>query len=797
VTRPLDERAASAAVVGRAGSAAERPAIRGMSGPAGSAAERPAIRGMSGPAGSAAERPAIRAMLEARSIAVVGASPRPGSFGDRVITELARSHGAPEIHLVNPRYTEIAGLPCLGSLAEIPGAVDLVLCCVGDASLESQFELAAGRGDRSAVIYGSAVDADGSLRRRIAAIAVGAGMEVCGGGCMGFVNRVAGLRAIGYLEPYPLPAGPIALVTHSGSAFSALLRADRRLGWTVAVSSGQELVTTTSSYIDYALSLPETEVVALLLETLRSPTSLRSSLARCAEAGVPVVMLAVGGSPGGRAMVAAHSGALAGDDATWEALCDAHGVLRVRDLDEMADTLELLATGRRIRVGSTRSDAARVTAGESAVGSARSDAARVPAGEGAVGSARPGAAAGMPAGGIAAVHDSGAERALVVDVAHDLGVPFAAICERTNDRLAALLDPGLEPGNPLDVWGTGAGAKDLFAACLLALAEDDDVDAVALCVDLVPELDGDTAYPEALLDTWGRTTKPLCLVSNLPSALDRPAARRLRDTGIPVLEGTRTGLLALSHLLELARTSQRRPPAPVEPDAARRDRWLGRLARGQLGGAGSLALLRDYGIVVPQHAAVATAAEAIEAAASTGWPVALKTDEPSIAHKSDAAGVILGLDSPAALERAYADMAGRLGSRALVMAMALPGPELALGIVRDPLLGPVVVVGAGGVLVELLADRAVALPPVDVAGAHRLLDRLALRPVLDGVRGAAASDLDAVAAAVVAVSQIAVELGEGIIALDVNPLRCGPSGAVALDALVVADPQKADSQKMT
>jgi hypothetical protein len=142
-------------------------------------------------------------------------------------------------------------------------------------------------------------------------------------------------------------------------------------------------------------------------------------------------------------------------------------------------------------------------------------------------------------------------------------------------------------------------------------------------------------------------------------------------------------------------------------------------------------------------------------------------------------------------------MAGRLGSRALVMAMALPAPELALGIVRDPLLGPVVVVGAGGVLVELLADRAVALPPVDVAGAHRLLDRLALRPVLDGVRGAAASDLDAVAAAVVAVSQIAVELGEGIIALDVNPLRCGPSGAVALDALIVADPQKADSQKMT
>jgi acetate---CoA ligase (ADP-forming) len=402
-------------------------------------------------------------MLEARSVAVVGASARPDSFGERVVTEVARSASAPEIHLVNPKYTEIAGLPCVPSLLAIKDPVDLVLFCIGDASLEAQLGLAAQRGDRSAVIYGSAVDADGSLRRRLAAIASEAGMEVCGGGCMGFVNGAHGLRAIGYIEPHPLPAGPIALVTHSGSAFSALLRADRRLGWTLAVSSGQELVTTTASYLDYALSLPETEVVALLLETLRSPASLRSSLTRCAEVGVPVVALTVGGSPGGKAMVAAHSGALAGDDATWEALFEAYGVLRVRGMDEMADTLELLAAGRRVRVGA--------------------------------------------AGGIATVHDSGAERALVADVADEVGVRFAATAEPTHAVLAALLDPGLEPGNPLDVWGRGAATKDLFAACLLALADDDSVDAVALCVDLVPELEGDTAYANALLEPWERTTK--------------------------------------------------------------------------------------------------------------------------------------------------------------------------------------------------------------------------------------------------------------------------------------------------
>lgn len=691
-------------------------------------------------------------MLEARSVAVVGASARPGSFGERVLIELARSASAPEIHPVNPKYSEIAGLPCLPSLLEIPGPVDLVLCCVGDASLEDQLGLAARRGDRSAVIFGSAVDADGSLRGRLAALAAAAGMEVCGGGCMGFVNRVHGLRAIGYLEPDPLPAGPIALVTHSGSAFSALLRADRRLGWTLAVSSGQELVTTTASYLDYALSLPETEVVALLLETLHSPTSLRASLARCAEVDVPVVALTVGGSPGGKAMVAAHSGALAGDDATWEALCEAYGVLRVRDLDEMADTLELVAAGRRVR--------------------------------------------SRAAGGIATVHDSGAERALVADVADEIGVRFAATAGRTHEALAALLDPGLDPGNPLDVWGRGADTKDLFAACLLALADDDAVDAVALCVDLVPELDGDTAYPEALLDAWARTTKPLCLLSNLPSALDRPAARRLREGGVPVLEGTRTGLLALGHLLELARNDGRRPPHAAAIDTARRDRWSARLSGGSLDGAESLALLSEYGFVVPPYAAVTSAEAALEVAEAIGWPVVLKTDEPGISHKSDAGGVVLGLDSPAALALAYQELAAHLGPRAIVMAMAPPGPELALGIICDALLGPVVVVGAGGVLVEVLADRAVALPPLDLAGAHRLLDRLAVRPVLDGVRGMPGSDIGAVAEGVVSLSQLALELGEAIAALDVNPLRCGPSGALALDALVEREPLRLEPQKL-
>jgi acyl-CoA synthetase (NDP forming) len=676
-------------------------------------------------------------MLEAHSVAIVGASPRSGSFGDRLLTELERSPSRPTIHLVNPRHERIGDRRCVPSLLDLDEPVDLVALAVGDASLAEQLARAATHGDRSAVIYGSAVG-DG-LRAQLAATARAAGMAVCGGGCMGFVNQVHGLRSIGYLEQDPLPHGPIALVTHSGSAFSALLRADRRLGWTVAVSSGQELATTTADYLDYALGLEETRIVALLLETLHDPPHLRSTLERARHAGIPVVALTVGGSPAGQALVAAHSGALAGDDATWEALCDAHGLIRVRDLDEMADTLELLAAGRRARSG----------------------------------------------GGLAGVHDSGAERALAVDVAASVGATFAEVSAETLDRLGGLLDPGLEPGNPLDVWGSGEATRELFGRSLIALATDPLVSAAALFVDLVPEYDGDESYCEALVDAWDATVTPLCLVTNLPSALDRAAARRLRNHGIPVLEGTRTGLLAMRHLIDLA--EDRRVPTP-EPvfDLDRRARWLDRLAPGTpaLTGAESFELLSDYGVPVLSALGVSSRSEAVEAAEKIGFPVVLKTDDPTVAHKSDVGGVVLGLGTADAVGTAYDELAGLLGPAALVMATAPAGTELALGVLHDLLLGPVVVVGAGGVLIELLADRAVGLPPLDAGGALRLLGRLAVRPLLDGVRGAPAADLDSVAAAIVALSQLALEVGPALAALDVNPLRCGASGAVALDAFV-------------
>jgi len=680
---------------------------------------------------------ALTAMLEARSVALVGASARPGSLGARMIDQMARSPSRPRTYLVNPRYADIGGTPCLPSLAEVPEPVDLVLLAVPDAALGAQLVLAARTGARSAIIFGNAFGADGTtaLRDRLAEVAIEAGMAVCGAGCMGFVNVARGLRAVGYIEPDPPPAGPVALITHSGSVFSALLRARRGFGFSLAVSSGQELVTTAAGYAHYALDLTQTRVLALVLEAIRDAAGLRAALAAANAADVPVVLLSVGLSHAGKNLVSAHSGALAAADGAWEALAAAYGIHRVHDLAELADTLELFASGRRAHAKT----------------------------------------------GIATVHDSGLERAHVADLAAELGVPFAPISQATTQTLAGLLDPGLRPGNPLDVWGTGRDTERLFAGCLSALAADPAVAAVALAVDLVPEFDGDEAYPNAAAAAAAGTGKPVAVLAGLPAAVDPAAAGRLRAAGVPVLEGTRSGLLALRHLLDHAAPPE--PPAGAPPpDPARRRRWAGRLTEGP---AVLFDLLRDYGIAAVRARAARTRDGALAAAAEIGYPVALKTDEPHIAHKSDAGGVHLGLRDPAAAGAAYDDLAARLGPRVLVCEMAAPGTELTLGLVRDASLGPLLVIGAGGVLVEIFSERTVVLAPVTRSSALAVLARLRLAAVLAGARGQPPARLDAIADAITALSRLACDLGDLLDALDINPLICGPSGAVAADVRAV------------
>ena len=677
-------------------------------------------------------------------MAVVGASVREGSVGHQTMVELVEGGFDGPVFPVNPKYDEVLGIRCVGTIADVGEPVDLAILAVGNALLEGQLRLAVSAGARSAVIFASCYEAPredaAPLPERLAAIARSAGMAVCGGNCMGFANLEKGLRALGFYEPKGLRPGPIAFVSHSGSAFSALLHNDRGLSFNVAVSSGLELVTTAADYVRYALSLDSTKAIGLFVESVRDPANFMAALGAANERDVPVVALKVGREALTREMVTAHSGALAGEDGAYEALFEAFGVLRVEGLDEMGDALALFGSGRQ---------------------------------------------AGR--GGLASVHDSGGERALLVDAAASVGVPLAQISEETTRRLAGLLEEGLLPVNPLDFWGTGRDADEVVTGCMRALFDDPDTAALAFGVDLTTEDDPGTGYIRMAKEVYPETGKPFAMLSNFAGGIDRNDVRQLEEAGIPVLEGTLTGLTAFRHLFDY-RDHRALPPFTGSSPVTRkvRERWKERLSIADpLYEAEGLSLLSDFGIPVVPVSVVGSLDDAVAAAERLGFPVALKTATPGVQHKSDVGGVRLGLGDRTALLDAYRELSASLGPTMTVAAMAPAGVEIHLGIVRDPQYGPLVLVAAGGVLVEVLKDRRLALPPLDETRARRLIDGLKVRPLLDGVRGHPPADVVALAKAVVGLSWLAHDLGDHLEALDANPVICGPDGCFAVDALVI------------
>ncbi len=481
-----------------------------------------------------------------------------------------------DIHPVNPNYEELGSLVCYPSIADAP-PVDLALVLVPNRVLEDQVKALAEAKVPAAVIFASGHDDQGeaTLLEPIARIANDAGITVCGGNCMGFVDVERGLRALAYPEERLEPGG-ITWLAQSGSAFTALLHNDRGLRFNLAVSSGQELNTTVADYMIHALKRQSTRVVALFIESVRDPERFRKALGMAEEQDVPVVALKVGSQEMSRKLVTAHSGALAGEDGAYEALFDAHGVMRVKTMNEMADVLELMSAGRRARPG-----------------------------------------------GLATIHDSGGERAHLIDVAAESGVRFAEISETTRSALAESLEPGLPAVNPLDAWGTGNDADRIFGECMTALLDDEDTAALALVVDLKHD-EPDASYAPLIRRIAQSTDKPVAVVSNLSSAIDTPTAAEIRAAGVPVLEDTATGLAAFRHLFQYRdhrALPELHPPSSPDPDVA--TGWRSRLADpGPLAAADAFELLDDFGIPTIETRRVASVAQALRAALQIGYPVA-------------------------------------------------------------------------------------------------------------------------------------------------------------------------------
>ena len=693
--------------------------------------------------------PDLTHLLHARSAAIVGIS-TPDRFGGQVYINLRDFGFGGDVYGVNPRYESLYDRPCYPSIAALPEMPELAVLAVPNRALLPAFEEAVNAGARAAVIFGSA-HSEGedphAIENAVAALARQEGIPICGPNCMGFLSFERRLVVSGYPVTPGTPSGHITLISHSGSVFDSMWQNDRRVQFNYVISSGNETVTTLADYMHFALADPSTRVIALFLETVRDPEGFKLALEAAAGADVPVIVFKVGRSELGARLAQSHSGALAGNDAVYDALFEYYGVRRVRSLDEFMDTLELFTPGWRPR----------------------------------------------PAA-IAATLDSGGERGMLVDLAEEIGVRFAEIGPATVAKLAATLDPGLEPTNPLDAWGTGNDLERIYGDSLLALDADPATGLNIFNVDLMRASNLPPTYIDITLPILPKLTRPFIFMVNISSSASRTQMDRLRAAGVPVLMGTETGLRAVRHLFEYCEWANKRMgewadermggPAghPVRGTAFRE--WITTRSSKPLDEYRSKRLLSEYGLHVAAEKIAETLDDALAAAERIGYPVVLKTAE-GLLHKTDSGGVALDLHNGDAVRQGYESLAARFGPRVLVQKMHPRGIELILGLVNDPQFGMFLSVGFGGVFVEVFEEVRLLALPTTAARIRSAFGSLRGSALLSGVRGGPPVNMDAVVAAALALADFAADAAELITEVDVNPLIAYPDGAVAVDALII------------
>lgn len=678
--------------------------------------------------------PNLTPLFHPRSVAIVGIS-QPERFGGQLFVNMRRFGYEGAVYGVNPRYQTLYDQPCYPTLFDLPDRPDCVLLAVPNPHLPAAMQAVADCGIPTAVIFASAF----GVQEPIAAIARQHDIAVCGPNCMGLISFPQKLPISGYPVLTDMPAGHITLISHSGSVWESLLQNNRQIGFNYAISAGNEMVTTTADYMHFALDDPQTRAIALFLETVRDPQGFRHALQRAAAQDVPVVVLKVGRSERGARMAQAHSGALAGTTAVYDALFAHYSVSRVASLDEMMDTLELFASGYR-----------------------------------------------PPTNAISAILDSGGERAMLVDLAEMEGVAFAAWNNETQTAVSHVIEPGLAAENPLDAWGTGNDTATIYQTCALALDADPHTGLTLLAVDMMRGSTLPPTYPDMIVPIRHRFTKPLAFLANVTAAAGEDQLAQLRRAGIPVLLGTETGLRALRHLLAYAAFQREVTSEQLTVNSEPFTIHNSQSTIHNLDEHGSKQLLAAYGIPVTAEAIAHSVAEALQAAQMIGYPVVLKTAVPHLHHKSELNGIHLNLADAAQLANAYTDLADRLGPRVLVQEMVRGGVELILGIVNDDSFGPLLLVGMGGVWVELWQDQKLLLLPTTATAVRQAILSLRGAPLLHGLRGQPAVDVEAVVDAALKLAALALAYGNEMCEIDINPLIARPDGVVAVDALVIS-----------
>ena len=706
----------------------------------------------------------VEALLNPRNIVLVGASDRPRHWSGRVRANLARFGYEGGIYPVNPRRTERWDAACYADFAALPEAPDHILSFVPADAVFDMLESGAKAGARSALVFaggfGEGGHEEGRARAaRLRTVIEQTGLAVCGPNCMGNVSAPS--RAVTLPDDGldRVEAGPTAVIAQSGGLCVALNRllAERGLMPSYMVSAGNQLGLAAGDYIRFMAAQPQIKAVLLYLEEVVRPGDFLKACTEAAAAGKAVVAVKIGGSDAGRAAALAHTGALAGSVDAFDAVAGAAGVVRLDTIEDAVEALEYL-----VRVAPPKGP------------------------------------------GIAVMTNSGAVSSLISESAARAGVELAALNTETKAKIAAALGPLANPANPLDTRSTVV--TEAHTACMDALAADPGVDLLLMAEELPlkPGIER-KELNLAAIGEWTRKGGPLPVAMFAPMALalsDHAKDLRAKLGHLPYMSEPDRAFRVLGRIM---RGSEQRLRAQSESAGTSSPKdGVARLdALTALAGATprpldkpkSKELLGAWGLAVARESVAADAEAAVQAANEIGYPVVVKAVSENLPHKSEAGAIALGLGDAAAIAEACARIEANVAAYDahavltgfLVAEQVEGGAELALGILRDPEMGPVVMFGSGGVMVELYKDVAFGRPGLNRTEAAAMVDATRAGRVIAGYRGAPALDRAAVIDAIVALGQFAQDAGKTIEAVDINPLiaRADGQGVRALDALVV------------
>src|SRR3954469_10925905 len=679
-------------------------------------------------------------LLEPRSIAVVGANDRPGSYADIVLRNLERAGFEGEVWGVNPQRTEVHGRECVPTVSDLPDPVDAVVVAIPAASVPGVIAEAAAAGCGGAVVLSAGfgeIEEGRELERRLREAATAGALPLCGPNGNGIV--AVGSRAPMWGDSVaPLEPGPVALISQSGNLAVNALGSRRGIRYHTVVSTGNQAVLDASDWLAALCERDGVGSVAMFLESDGDGVRLAEALAACAERRIRGAVLKVGESAAGARAASAHTGAVAGDQRVFRALVEEAGGAWARDPHELLELARVLAAPR----------------------------------------ARP-----RRHGALAILTCSGGDSSIAADEAQRLGTELPELAPPTRERLTALLPTAATVGNPLDYTAMIWGETDLLRRIVVTVGADESIDQLLVLYDhpdgLAPEAAAEWAAVRAGIVAGAAETDAATLVgSTLPDLIDDQASGELAEHGVPVVAGLRTAMVCARAL--------RQPPGdphrlgevgPAARSAARDGTASDEGEDGWMDEVDAKELLRGSRIEVPEGFIVASEEESAAAVASLGGAVALKLAGPGIRHKSDTGGLRLRVDTAEAAGASYLELseAAGPGGRILVERMVPPGLELLIAARADAVV-PALVIALGGTWVEALQDVAVVPLPADQDRCNAAILSLRGAPALTGARGADPVDVDAAAALAASAGSLLLESGLDL--LELNPVVVHREGCV-------------------